>query len=163
MKLKIQTPQSKGNVSVEKTETEISSKVKPLADGKSFLVGNRVVRIANKLNILKKNRVRLLVREPGKPSWPMIASIEVVRPIQTQDSLGGAFIPELRSPMVGKVISIPVKVGQKISEGQLVCIIEAMKMENRICAESGGIVKSISIKEGESVNTNDICIVLSPE
>ncbi len=58
---------------------------------------------------------------------------------------------DVRSGMPGKVVDIPVKVGDKVSAGGLLLVIEAMKMENEIWASQNGIVKKIYVKTGQSV------------
>lgn len=58
------------------------------------------------------------------------------------------------SPLPGKIISINVKQGQKIKKGDLILVIEAMKMENEIFASHDSTVKEIFVKSGDSVETN---------
>ena len=57
----------------------------------------------------------------------------------------------VNSPLPGVIIGIKVKVGDVVKEGQAVAILEAMKMENEIQAESGGTVVSVDVAEGDSV------------
>jgi len=59
----------------------------------------------------------------------------------------------VRSQITGKVLSVAVKPGEQVVQGQTLAIIEAMKMENRIFATTAGTVLSVSIKAGESVAT----------
>ncbi len=67
----------------------------------------------------------------------------------------GADHPELDSPMAGKVIKILVEEGQNVEEGDPVVIVEAMKMENDLKAHRSGVVGSISIAVGDSVDVGD--------
>ena len=55
------------------------------------------------------------------------------------------------APLPGVIVSIDVTVGQAISKGQCLCVLEAMKMENNIESEVAGTVSAIHIKEGDSV------------
>ena len=57
----------------------------------------------------------------------------------------------IKSPLPGVILEVKVNVGDKIEVGQVVAVIEAMKMENDIEAERGGIVKSINVNKGDSV------------
>jgi len=57
----------------------------------------------------------------------------------------------LLAPMPGNIFSINIKVGQKVLEGQEVCVIEAMKMQNMFYAQKDGIVKAVYVKQGDSV------------
>jgi pyruvate carboxylase subunit B len=67
------------------------------------------------------------------------------------------------SPMSGMVLSIKVKVGDKVKEGDLVAVIEAMKMQNEIHASIGGVVKAIMSFEGEVVSAGNVLVVVEPD
>ncbi|MEM6654069.1 MAG: biotin/lipoyl-containing protein, partial [Pseudomonadota bacterium] len=62
------------------------------------------------------------------------------------------------SPMPGLVVSIDVAVGQAVQEGEAVCIVEAMKMQNIIRAEADGVVKAINVGAGDSVAADEIML-----
>jgi len=64
------------------------------------------------------------------------------------------------APMPGSILSINVKEGDTVKSGQVLLILEAMKMENEILAPRDGKVASISISEGTSVNTGDNLVVI---
>ena len=68
--------------------------------------------------------------------------------------------PILRSPMPGRVMSITVRPGDSVSEGDEVCVVEAMKMEQSIRAPRNGIVKEIHVQPLDSVNANDPLVEL---
>jgi len=67
---------------------------------------------------------------------------------------------KITSPMSGKVISIPVSEGQSIKAGDVLIVVEAMKMQNNYKASSDGKVKNILVKEGDTINGNQILITL---
>jgi propionyl-CoA carboxylase alpha chain len=60
------------------------------------------------------------------------------------------------SPMPGMVVSVDVAQGEEVKEGQVVCVIEAMKMQNIIRAERDGVIKVLSARAGESVAADDV-------
>ena len=62
------------------------------------------------------------------------------------------------SPMPGLVVSMDVEVGQTVREGEVVCVIEAMKMQNIIRAERDGVVKVVSAKGGDSVAADEVLV-----
>ncbi|MDO8298023.1 MAG: acetyl/propionyl/methylcrotonyl-CoA carboxylase subunit alpha [Caulobacter sp.] len=62
------------------------------------------------------------------------------------------------SPMPGLVVSMDVVVGQTVREGEVVCVIEAMKMQNIIRAEREGVVKTVSAKGGDSVAADEVLV-----
>ena len=72
-------------------------------------------------------------------------------------SIGGATIV---APIAGKVLAVKVNVGDKITKGQTVAVIEAMKLENEVPSTVEGIVKEIKVSTGASVNNGDVLIVL---
>ena len=60
----------------------------------------------------------------------------------------------ITSPMPGNVLEICAAVGQKVSEGDIVIILETMKMENEICASKDGVVKAIHVREGQTISAD---------
>lgn len=66
----------------------------------------------------------------------------------------------IKSPMPGTILDIKVNVGEKVKKGQLVIILEAMKMENEIFAQTDGIVAQIIVSKGSAVSTNDNLMII---
>ncbi len=64
----------------------------------------------------------------------------------------------LLCPMPGLVVSLQVSAGMQVEEGQAIAIVEAMKMENVLRAEKAAIVKSVPVKEGDSLAADDIIV-----
>ena len=62
------------------------------------------------------------------------------------------------SPMPGLVVSMDVAIGQEVQEGEAVCIVEAMKMQNIIRAGATGTVKAVNVKAGDSVAADEIMV-----
>jgi glutaconyl-CoA decarboxylase len=62
--------------------------------------------------------------------------------------------------MPGKILDVKVAVGASVDSGDLVVMLEAMKMENEIFASAAGTVKEVRVKSGDSVNTGDVLVVL---
>ena len=60
------------------------------------------------------------------------------------------------SPMPGLVVSMDVAQGEEVKEGQVLCVIEAMKMQNIIRAERDGVIKLVGAKAGDSVAADDV-------
>ncbi|MEA2013835.1 MAG: acetyl-CoA carboxylase biotin carboxyl carrier protein subunit [Thermodesulfobacteriota bacterium] len=67
---------------------------------------------------------------------------------------------EILAPMPGNIIEILVNVGDEVKEDDELLILEAMKMENPICAQSDGTVKEIKVKEKDVVETDQILVVI---
>ena len=73
---------------------------------------------------------------------------------------GGGAPGELISPIQGTVLKVAVEKGAQVEEGALICVIEAMKMENEITAPSTGTVEELGVSEGGSVATGDTIAVI---
>ncbi len=66
----------------------------------------------------------------------------------------------LTSPMPGTILSVLKKVGDKVTEGEAVCVLEAMKMENEIVAAKSGTITQVLVHKGTVVNTGDTLVMI---
>lgn len=64
------------------------------------------------------------------------------------------------APMTGKIISVKVKKGDQVKLGQVLCLIEAMKMENEITTPKPGTVQEVNVSDGSSVNEGEILFII---
>ncbi|VVC06094.1 Pyruvate carboxylase subunit B [uncultured archaeon] len=64
----------------------------------------------------------------------------------------------LKSQIPGRVVSINVAVGDKVKKGDVVCVLESMKMQLSIKAHKDGVIKIVKIKQGASVAKNDVLV-----
>ena len=71
--------------------------------------------------------------------------------------VSGTAVP---APLPGNVLSIKVNQGDSVAEGDVLLIIEAMKMENEVAAPCAGTVQQISVSVGQMVNTGDTLVVI---
>lgn len=68
---------------------------------------------------------------------------------------------KVNSPMPGKILSVKASVGQAVKRGEVIMILEAMKMENEIVAPSDGTIASINVNEGASVEAGSVLASLN--
>jgi acetyl-CoA/propionyl-CoA/long-chain acyl-CoA carboxylase, biotin carboxylase, biotin carboxyl carrier protein len=73
---------------------------------------------------------------------------------------GGGGADELTSPLQGNMWKVLVEQGQTVEEGQIVCIIEAMKMENEITAHKAGVIEQLAVKEGDPITSGATIAVI---
>jgi len=73
---------------------------------------------------------------------------------------GAAGNGTIAAPMQGTVVRLLVQVGDEVTAGQAVLVLEAMKMENHLNAEMGGTVKEIRVQPGDTVGTGDVLVVV---
>lgn len=88
---------------------------------------------------------------------PAPATAPASAPAPAPSAEGGTVI---EAPMPGKILRVSVSVGTAVKAGDVLLILEAMKMENEISAPSAGTVKEIRAREGDSVNSGDALVVL---
>ena len=67
----------------------------------------------------------------------------------------------VKAPMPGTILDVKVSVGQQIKKGDVLVILEAMKMENEIVADQDGTVASVNTTKGASVNSGDVLVSLN--
>jgi len=94
------------------------------------------------------------IRTPKKSSLPLFEPallLPTKKPSVTKHTIEGAVV----APMTGKILSIKVKKGDEVKAGRVLCVLEAMKMENEIVASKAGVVKEIYVSEGSSVSEGE--------
>jgi len=64
------------------------------------------------------------------------------------------------APMAGRIMALKVSVGQRVSKGECICILEAMKMANEVVAPKDGVVREVLVSEGAIVNQGDVLAVI---
>ena len=102
--------------------------------------------------------VTVLVPEPP---WADLADRRRRRTAAHGGGAGGN--DAIVSPMQGTVLSVQVTDGDPVTAGQVICIVEAMKMENEVHALRDGIVAELSVRPGEPVGTGQVICLVVPE
>lgn len=64
------------------------------------------------------------------------------------------------APMAGKIVSVNVKKGDVVNAGDVICLLEAMKMENEITATTAGKIQEVTVAEGTTVNEGDVLAII---
>mgnify|MGYP001943813168 CR=1 FL=1 len=111
-----------------------------------------------------------MVTQPA-PVYQAVAPVQAATPApQTVSSTpapavstpasGSVGKEKVDSPMPGKILSIKVNVGQSIKKGDVLVILEAMKMENEIVAPQDGSIASVDVSAGQSVEAGDLLVTI---
>ncbi|MCD1294624.1 oxaloacetate decarboxylase subunit alpha [Methanocella sp. CWC-04] len=79
---------------------------------------------------------------------------------QIEEEPAGDVDGAVTSPMQGTILKVNVKVGDSVKKGDVVAVLEAMKMENDIVAHSSGVVKSVYMQKGKNVDANAVLAVI---
>lgn len=129
--------------SVEGNEAEIE------VNGKSYHVG-----LEQEVNTLK---TPILVRKEvvTNPGDNKIAAKAAPMPPSDKPSANG-----VKAPLPGSIIRVIVKVGDTVKEGDVLLVMESMKMENNILAEKNGVIKKINVDTAQAVMQDDILLEL---
>ena len=91
------------------------------------------------------------------PATPKAAPAPAAKPAVSKPAAGAKTVA---APMPGTILKMNVKVGDAVKKNDLVCILEAMKMENEIFAAEEGTVTAVNAPQGISVNTGDAIVTL---
>jgi biotin carboxyl carrier protein len=80
------------------------------------------------------------------------------KPAASNPARGGG--NEITAPMPGVVLAVRCKKGDKVSIGDVVLVLEAMKMENEITAKKAGFIKEIKVKEGQTASAGEVLMII---
>lgn len=111
------------------------------------------------------SQVPFVAAVPAAPAAPVAAPAEAA-PVAEAPAAPAAPVPvtadgtQIKAPMPGSVLAVKKNVGDAVKAGDVVVVLEAMKMENDIVAPCDGVVKSINAPKGTTVNTDDVLAVI---
>ena len=92
---------------------------------------------------------------------PVAAPKAAPAPAAAPKASGTAGAIAVKAPMPGNLIKVNVKVGDAVKKGDVLCVLEAMKMENDIMAPADGVVASVEAAQGASVATDAVLVTLN--
>jgi acetyl-CoA/propionyl-CoA carboxylase biotin carboxyl carrier protein len=123
------------------------------AEGAELVEQNATVEVNG-----KRFSVRLWLPEAAAGPAPRRRAAPRPRPGAGAGSGGGT--GTISAPMQGTIVKVLVSVGDAVEAGQAVLVLEAMKMENHINAETSGTVREVRVQEGDTVGTGDVLVVI---
>ena len=95
--------------------------------------------------------------KPAAPA-PQAAPAPAAAP---KAAAGAAGAVTVKAPMPGNILDVKVKAGASVKAGDVLVILEAMKMENEIVAPQDGTVASINVNKGDTVNSGDVLVSMN--
>jgi biotin carboxyl carrier protein len=131
-------------------------------DGKVYTIDFESVSGQPVFSLIVENKSHEAYVQPGDEAWQVLLRGRLY-PVQVEDerekrlrSAAGGGVAEtgefhLKAPMPGLVVTIPVSEGQDVKKGQVLLILESMKMQNELKAPRDGKVTRVRVKPGESV------------
>ena len=111
-------------------------------------------------NVTINDKVYEVEVEKGKANLIKTTAVVAAAPAAAPAPAAAGTTP-VNSPMPGTILDVKVAVGQAVKEGELVCILEAMKMENEIYAPCSGSVAQVLVSKGATVDTGTPLVTIS--
>ena len=95
------------------------------------------------------------------PAAPAAAPKAAPAPAAAPKAAGAAGAVTVKAPMPGNILDVQVAAGASVKAGDVLVILEAMKMENEIVAPQDGTVASINVNKGDTVNSGDVLVSMN--
>ena len=98
------------------------------------------------------------IATPAPVAAPVATPAPAAKAAPAAAAAGGT---KVTAPMPGTILEIKVAAGQAVKKGDVICVLEAMKMENDIPAPCDGVIASINVQKGATVAANDVLASLN--
>lgn len=118
--------------------------------------------------VVEVNGRRFVVRLPELAPSPAVGQVRpgpakrpgAAGPTGGATSAGGSAGNELTSPIQGTVLRVPVEAGQSVKRGAVICVVEAMKMENELVAHRDGTITELRVSPGMTIRIRDVVAII---
>lgn len=155
----------------EEYQVEILSESEVIINGKSHAIDFESLKLGSSCSLLVDGKSYEPSANEDNGGWEILVqgrrfSVQVEDEIERKLRLASGDSPIkkgqviLRSPMPGLVIDIPVKEGEEVQKGQVLLILESMKMQNELTAPRDGLVTRVQTKVNDNVERKEILLIL---
>jgi biotin carboxyl carrier protein len=103
-----------------------------------------------------KAEIKTPMSRPASATFEPIAAIPTRKATATKQAVEGA----VEAPMTGRILAVKAKKGDRVETNQVLCILEAMKMENEIVAPKTGTIREVYASEGSSVSEGETLFII---
>ena len=149
------------------TQVQVTDGAEPVPIDWEFALGGRAVsiRIGGRQHLVHLAGVSddgaVAATLAGRPQ--RLTVMDELRAQALESLAAGAGGGTISADIPGLVVDVKVREGQKVHQGEPVIVVEAMKMQNELCAGVAGTVSRVPVKTGQSVNPGDVLVEIDPE
>ena len=149
------------------TTLQAGAEAEPVPVDHEFVLGGRAVsvRVGGRQHLVHLAPVggngELAATLAGRPQ--RLTIMDELRAQALESMVGAAGGGTITADIPGLVVEIKVAEGQKVHQGDPVIVVEAMKMQNELCAAVAGTVTGLPVAAGRTVNPGDVLVVIEPE
>ncbi|MBS7633044.1 biotin/lipoyl-binding protein [Candidatus Bathyarchaeota archaeon] len=157
------TDEKTSNVEVSNLGTGVGQSFTIKVDGKEYKVELEKNESEKVFSVKIENvPFKVEVNSPNLKKAASVIEVASAAPVRKPTSVKQASVEgAVTAPMTGKVIKVKVKKGDQVKASQVLCVIEAMKMENEIVSPKAGTVQEAKVSEGSPVNEGDTLFVIA--
>jgi len=151
----------------DRTEVQVADGADPVPVDFEFVLGGRAVsvRIGGRQRLVHLAAVggggAVAATLDGRPVRLTVMDELRAMALESLAAAGGS--GTIAADIPGLVVNVLVEEGQKVHQGEPVIVVEAMKMQNELCAGVTGTVGSVPVAVGQTVNPGDVLVVIEPE
>lgn len=139
----------------------MSKRVTVIVEGREYIVEVGDLRESPIKAIVNQRTYHVEVPEQSTPSSGQVEP-DIPSPVakKTDSEMPAASHSAITAPIPGNIVEVKVKVGDRVNSGDVVCVLEAMKMNNMIHTNLGGVIASVDVSAGQAVDYGTVLVTL---
>lgn len=139
----------------------MSKRVTVIVEGREYIVEVGDLRESPIKAVVNQRTYHVEVPEQSTPSSGQVEP-DIPSPVakRTDSEMPAASHSAITAPIPGNIVEVKVKVGDRVNPGDVVCVLEAMKMNNMIHTNLGGVIASVDVNAGQAVDYGTVLVTL---